>query len=799
LANSEKVKSLPTGDREGRSGGRRSLLIAVCVLAALTLCMFGDAVIGDGARVLSNSETDLASQFIYWRDFGFTELSRGNLALWNPHVFCGAPFMGNLRSALLYPLNAFFMIMPVAGAVNFNIALHVFLLGLFTYLWVSGRGLHPVAGMVAAAIAMFCTPYFLHIYAGHLDVLTTMVWAPLLFLALDRLIETASPRWCLLGAFAVAMQILAGHVQLTFYTGVAAVIYAAANLVVCARRGRVALLFACIYAGGSALGAVQLLTAAEAASEGTRGPGLPYEVAASLSFAPENFLTLIAPNFFGDASVVHPYWGRGFLWEVSIFVGIIGLVLAAYGAVKGHRTKRRFSAMLILALLILALGSRTPLFRILYQFVPGFAKFRCIAKFIIPAAFFVALLAGVGLDRLIRRGRAEVWIVVCALAAAIITTAAAVAFYLSSPTEGLCRRIMDAVAATKEQLLLPEDFPSAAFGARASQDAAGSLVAAAGTLWVLSGLLLASRYKLAKAAIYGIALLAVMEVFIFARLSLDTFSFATARQMDVQVFLSSRPGDYRIFNKPYSNSAAILGVRDVCGYEPASARRRYAEFMAYTQGRNPDVLDEYTDYLWISTLHPLYRMLGLRYIFFLEGGMRKSAELAVALPRLWLVHDYAVVAGRDAIFAAMSADFDPARKVILESPPDPAPVNLPEPPSAKIIDSSTDHLTIEADLSTQAILVISEAYDSAWRASPLPGSSQNQYKVMPANYCLRAVPLAAGRHRFRMEYRPTGFVVGKWISVASALAFAALLAWSCWSGRRSRLPDRAGIIKGLDS
>ena len=34
-----------------------------------------------------------------------------------------------------------------------------------------------------------------------------------------------------------------------------------------------------------------------------------------------------------------------------------------------------------------------------------------------------------------------------------------------------------------------------------------------------------------------------------------------------------------------------------------------------------------------------------------------------------------------------------------------------------------------------------------------------------------AIPLAAGKHHLRVSYRPTMYVVGKWISIAATLSY----------------------------
>ena len=104
-------------------------------LALLVLAMFFDALLVPGPPVLGAASTDLSNQFLPWRDFGFAELAKGNLALWNPHIYAGAPFFGGMQSALLYPPNWLHLVLPLPLAVKLSIALNVWLLGAFLHLW----------------------------------------------------------------------------------------------------------------------------------------------------------------------------------------------------------------------------------------------------------------------------------------------------------------------------------------------------------------------------------------------------------------------------------------------------------------------------------------------------------------------------------------------------------------------------------------------------------------------------------------------------------------------------------------
>ena len=42
-----------------------------------------------------------------------------------------------------------------------------------------------------------------------------------------------------------------------------------------------------------------------------------------------------------------------------------------------------------------------------------------------------------------------------------------------------------------------------------------------------------------------------------------------------------------------------------------------------------------------------------------------------------------------------------------------------------------------------AVLLVTDAYAKGWRARALPGSAQATYDVLPADYTLRGIPLAA--------------------------------------------------------
>ena len=751
---------------------RHSTLISLAGLLGLTLAMFGDVLFVGGTRVLGHPGSDLFLQYFAWREFGFRELAKGNLALWNPHIFCGAPYFGGMQGALLYPPNWLFLILPLPAAINWTVALHVFAIGAFVFFWMKQRGLGAAPSFFAGALVMFCGAFFPHVFAGHLPQLGAMTWSPLIFCSIDALFTTGRIRWSLLGMLAVAMQAVAGFPQYLFYTAIMAGLYAALRLIGHWNWRLVAAILS-IYPGGALLTAAQLLPAIQATHETTRGVRLPFQFASMIAFPPENFVTLLAPGFFGE---IARYWGRWYLWETSLFIGVAGLAFAVYAAIWCQRATKWPPVIIIFVSLLLALGVHTPLFGFLYAWIPGFDRFRSISKFIFLASLFLVLLAATALDQLFRQRKIETRFIAAVFTGA---TALGIAGWWAASTAAW-PALMNASRATGESYLFPQLYASAEFAVQAQHRAAMSLFVAAG-VWVILGIILAFTRREPR-TLFGVIALSVTEIFAFAHGARATFDSATVVSPDEKPFLNEHPGDYRIMNVWNPNTAMLIGAQDVWGYD-ATVVRRYAEFMTWTQGGDPDKAMSYVKFV---RLDPLFAMLRLRYVFAQRGNEFQIAEAPEPpLPHLQLVSSYRVLPDRNAIFDALhSATFDATREVILESEPEPKPLPGENAGTVRIVAASTDALEIQGDVAQPSILLITDTFTPSWRAVALPGSAQANYQLLPANYVLRAVPLAAGHHRLRVEYASQAFEIGKWISIVAGLAFLAALGW-CWRHKPS--------------
>jgi hypothetical protein len=393
--------------------------------------LFGGKVLAWGVYLL---------QFLPWRQVAVDQIRAGHWPLWNPTLGAGTPLAANLQTAAFYPLNVLFLLMPVERAFGWSLALHVALAGVFAY--ILGRTLRlSRLGALVTGLAYGGGGYLVAHWVFP-SMACAVAWLPLMLALTEKLVQGTEriphrgSRLALL-ALVVALQLLAGHAQTSFYSllivGAYALTRSAHDLPpercdlgraptlhftsratrgICAALRPYVLrvtLTALAIALGTALAAIQLLPTAELALHSQRaGTVLTDEqFAFELSFWPPRLLSLAAPDLFG-----HParggYWGYGTYWEEAAYVGVLPLLLAGGALFSRWRSRRErrdaplalvpFMALLALVSLVLALGDHTPVYPLLFRTVPGFGLFQAPARLMLGYALGVAVLAGIGVD-----------------------------------------------------------------------------------------------------------------------------------------------------------------------------------------------------------------------------------------------------------------------------------------------------------------------------------------------------------------------------------------------------------------
>ncbi len=153
-------------------------------------------------------------------------------------------------------------------------------------------------------------------------------------------------------------------------------------------------------------------------------------------------------------------------------------------------------------------------------------------------------------------------------------------------------------------------------------------------------------------------------------------------------------------------------------------------------------------------------------------------------PRVFVVDGVRPVAEADAGNALIGTAFDPDREALVSGPAEALPTRENFRGSARLLSRRADFLSIEADLDGPGLLVVLEAYHPGWRAT-VDGLAA---PVLRTNALFRGVPLAAGRHRVEMVFRPPAAVWGAAVSLVSLLTVVGI-----WISRipRSRSRPRA--------
>lgn len=315
-------------------------------------------------------------------------LLSGEIPLWNPHIFGGMPFLGNLQSSLFYPPGILFDIFPVHSGMNLFALVHLLGGALAAYLAAARLGFARSGRYGTALIFSLGGFFILQIPAGHIVMFVGMAWLPVAALLMGR--------W-LLWALALCWVVFSGHVQppILFALCTFLMIFCKKYL---PRRILWEMSAGCLGAG--LLTAVALVPAFETAMLSTRQEKT-YSFATSYSLPPRNLITVVAPRFAGNPlkgnfeDPEHPsffYELFGLHWGWAALPFLIG---SAWRPLAG----------VALASLALGLGKYTPLYFLLYEYLPGFSSLRVPARFLLILHWIISLAIGVHLARAAKRIR----------------------------------------------------------------------------------------------------------------------------------------------------------------------------------------------------------------------------------------------------------------------------------------------------------------------------------------------------------------------------------------------------------
>ena len=765
---------------------RSAPLVIFAVLACIMLrpVIFGGRVLLPGAMLekMSPWETSASKADevhwdpLIWDSIAYFYPSRallgravrsGEIPFWNPHQMCGTPFLADYQSAVLYPPNLLFAVLPTDRAFGLLAFLHLIAAGGFTYVFLRGIGLGRTGstfGGIAFMLSGFAITWLeLPIF------LSTAVWLPLALHFSRVAHETRSARYTGLSGIALALTLVGGHPQIAFYCCMAVALYWVYLTFAGWEKTSVfrSLSFAVLtFAIGLALAAPQLLPSAELAALSHRGGSAPtaqgYAAYSALAIPWKMLVTLVLPNSLGLRQL--PQYA-----EYCGFVGILSLILsfAAFG-LRGRPARQAWFFGLIGVLgMLMALG--TGINRAFYFYVPGFARSGSPSRALFLFMFSAAILGGIGLDRMLRgsddegEGRPLAGVIVGGIAVLVLAVG------LVWGNVGVFAQAC-ANCGILRGLLSESSVFAAVFGL-------GLLV-----------VILTATGKLSRGLGGALAILILAaELLAFGVGFNPTCKPSQVYPMTPTLsFLRKNAGFERIMpaNDYWSlvrfpkailppNSATAYGLFDVQGYDSLFPAR-YKGVLDAVAGRDSSPRENGNMVFARNPSSPAYDLLSVRSVILREpmrGARRMPDGCFVrpnpeAFPRAFLVHTVEYADGEE-ILRRIAAGDPVLRSIALIDANDGGYLDVwqslglrrDEPAAvdrAKIVKYTCNTVTVKVQAARAGILVLTDQFYPGWEAR-VDGKRANVGRV---DYVFRGVAVPAGTHTVRFIYSPDAFERG---------------------------------------
>jgi hypothetical protein len=321
--------------------------------------------------------------------------------LWDTLLSAGFPMSADPQVMAWYPPSLLLSLVP--GTWNLFVLSAYVMASCFTYGYVYSLTKSKLSGLVSGIAYGMCG--FMMAHLGHTTIIHVAAWLPLIIWSLEMLRRRLSPGWLVVGCLAISCSVLAGHLQIVVYSLLLGACYAVAlGWRAPAGRNRYYLTSLLLFALGLGLAALQILPAAELAGSSARSE-FAFSDFVSYSLPLKQVVSLIFPAAFGGLAHygATPYFGAWNLTEMAGYVGLLPLMLAAVGFIVSRREAVSiFWLCAGVVAFLLALGDQTPLAFLTYH-LPVINKFRAPARHLIEVAFALSVLAGIGVQMILRQ------------------------------------------------------------------------------------------------------------------------------------------------------------------------------------------------------------------------------------------------------------------------------------------------------------------------------------------------------------------------------------------------------------
>lgn len=373
-------------------------------------------------------------------------------AIWNPNDLTGMPLAGETTTAVFYPLRILVYCFGASAETSMGVyvVLHLLIASLAAYsMAMQFRCRYWSASVVGLVYPLSGTVLFL---ATNPPYLVSAAWLPFVLGPLfKRRCDHREPRSILVPGVAMSLMILGGDPPTAFHCVVISGLIGIARLGT--RRTErwhdrsqslVQLTLVCMVA--CVLAFPQIAASLDWArhSDRLQNNGAGFQDAFSL--APWRLAEFVLPNFYGAPWPIHHRWDRlvfdggmarpqTALWTPSVYCGSIVLLLATSGFYFALSERNRLGPFLWRRhlpwafaggfALLASMGSYTPIYPWLVEWVPGYQALRYPSKWLPIVSLVIALWSGQAFQYLfsvrpqlagdIKRTVISGWLIMCLL------------------------------------------------------------------------------------------------------------------------------------------------------------------------------------------------------------------------------------------------------------------------------------------------------------------------------------------------------------------------------------------------
>ncbi len=717
-------------------------------------------------------------KFVQWHSIA----DWGRFPLWDPTIFCGKSIVGDSLQAVLNFPQWLFWATPSPVLFGWMLWFYATIGAWGMFFFAKKKGCDAPGALLAAVVFVLGGKTAGHLFAGHLEVLATMLCLPWIMLAAERVLEKPSLLRAGLFGAVLALVCTCGSVQIMYWHFLFVSGYAALWLIAGIRsQGRSATLRSAL---AFAAGILSFLVFAapwwfpivrQTLLLAARARGTDYQFASSFSPQYADLLHLIWP-LHGVPPLTPAPPARAF-WERTLYLGTVPLVLMLSACLCSRKNRSVVVVMAVLTALtfLLALGSNGPLFWLATRVVPGLEMFRCPGRLLFYTAFSGALLSGL----LLSEGGAmkRRWVLPVLSGALLLAVIAGTLLLWRTEHTPIPHVRLPVV------VLALFGMVSLFWACRRVPD----------SLW--------------KAAIL---LLACGDLFVIWQdhmMVVPTQSLF--KNTPVLKFLAEqrRDGEFRLLaprTVVSQSDAARLGLEIASGYHPGIYGRHLDLYKAvWKSDRSTSTL--LRDHIPREIEHPV--LLDLMNVVYLVAGPNdrglagvKATELAggegalparvyrrdSALPRVCIVPGAALPPEGVSMLDAV-CDLDPRAGCLVDDRPFQGgdafhPLSFER--------RSPGDLTVRFNSAQGGVVLVSQAWHPDWRAT----DHGRPVEVRRVNYNFVGVCVSPGAHEIRVWYWPWDFYLGCCIAAAAWVLFAVLGARTGWSKLRpaGALDSRTG-------